>query len=129
DGTEGVPQLVGHLFRREAARMVAALIRALGTQNAQLAEDAVQDVLCTALEAWKFGGVPENPSAWLMRAAKNRAIDLVRRGALQGRLAPALESEWTLVPAIDAAFDEHAIEDDELRLVFSCCDPSPSTDS
>ena len=117
------PQLVDHLFRREAGRMVAALVRALGTQNLALAEDAVQDVLCTALEAWKYGRVPDNPPAWLMRAAKNRAIDLVRRGALQGRVAPALQSEWTLLPAIDALFDDHAIEDDDLRLIFSCCVP------
>jgi RNA polymerase sigma factor (sigma-70 family) len=109
--------------------MVAALVRALGTQNLALAEDAVQDVLCTALEAWKYGRVPDNPPAWLMRAAKNRAIDLVRRGALHGRVAPALQSEWTLLPAIDALFDEHAIEDDDLRLMFSCCDPALSPDS
>ena len=109
--------------------MVAALVRALGTQNLALAEDAVQDVLCTALEAWKYGRVPDTPPAWLMRAAKNRAIDLVRRGALQGRIAPELQSEWTLLPAIDALFDEHAIEDDDLRLMFSCCDPALSPDS
>ena len=109
--------------------MVAALVRALGTQNLALAEDAVQDVLCTALEAWKYGRLPDDPPAWLMRAARNRAIDLVRRGALQGRVAPALRSEWTLLPAIDALFDEHAIEDDDLRLIFSCCDPALSPDS
>jgi RNA polymerase sigma factor (sigma-70 family) len=118
------PQLVDHLFRHEAGRMVAALVRALGTQNLTVAEDAVQDVLCAALEAWKYGHLPDNPAAWLMRAAKNRAIDLVRKGALQGRLAPALQSEWTLLPAVDALFDEHAIRDDDLRLMFSCCDPA-----
>ena len=62
-----------HLFRREAARMVAVLTRVFGVHNLTLAEDAVQDAFCRAVEVWKFRGVPENPSAWLMATAKNRA--------------------------------------------------------
>ena len=57
-----------HLFRREAGRMVAALTRVFGVHNIALAEDAVQDTFCRALEVWKFRGVPANPSAWLMAA-------------------------------------------------------------
>ena len=68
-----------HLFRREAGRMVAALTRIFGLHNLALAEDVVQDAFCRALEVWKFRGVPENPSAWLMATAKNRALDVLRR--------------------------------------------------
>ena len=59
-----------HLFRREAGRMVATLTRIFGVHNLALAEDVVQDAFCRALEVWKFRGVPENPSAWLMATAK-----------------------------------------------------------
>ena len=68
-----------HLFRREAGRMVATLTRIFGVHNLALAEDVVQDAFCRALEVWKFRGVPENPSAWLMATAKNRALDVLRR--------------------------------------------------
>src|SRR5262249_59427271 len=68
-----------HLFRREAGRMVATLTRVFGVHNLALAEDVVQDAFCRALEVWKFRGVPENPSAWLLATAKNRALDVLRR--------------------------------------------------
>jgi len=104
--------------------MVASLVRALGVGHLALAEDAVQDALVRALETWKFGRTPENPTAWLMRSARNRAIDLLRRRAHLDRLAPqlilALESAE---PDADPGAGEHAIADDELRLMFSCCDP------
>jgi predicted RNA polymerase sigma factor len=76
-----VPQLVDHLFRREAGRMVAALTRVLGAENLSLAEDVVQESLVQALRTWPFRGVPENPGGWLMQVAKNRALDLLRREA------------------------------------------------
>jgi predicted RNA polymerase sigma factor len=68
-------QLGDHLFRRESGRIVATLTRIFGVHNLALAEDVVQDAFCRALEVWKFHGVPENPSAWLMATAKNRALD------------------------------------------------------
>src|SRR5271165_364999 len=117
-----------HLFRREAGRMVAALTRVFGVHNLALAEDVAQDALCRALEVWKFRGVPDNPSAWLMATAKNRALDVLRRGSTARSFAPELgrllESEWTLVPALEEALDAHAVQDDELRMMFSCCRPS-----
>src|ERR1700692_3814800 len=97
-----------HIFRREAGRMVAALTRIFGVHNIALAEDAVQDTFCRALEVWKFRGVPANPSAWLMAAAKNRAIDILRRERTARTFAPELgrllESEWTLVPVVEELF-------------------------
>ena len=59
--------------------MVAALTRIFGVQNLALAEDVVQDAFCRALEVWKYRGVPDNPQAWLMATAKNRALDAIRR--------------------------------------------------
>jgi RNA polymerase sigma factor (sigma-70 family) len=116
-----------HLFRREAGRMVAALTHLFGVHNLALAEDVVQDAFCRALEVWKFRGVPDNPSAWLMATAKNRAIDVLRRERTARTFAPELgrllESEWTLVPMVDELLGATAIKDDLLRMMFSCCHP------
>lgn len=116
-----------HLFRREAGRMVAALTRLFGVHNLALAEDVVQDAFLRALDVWKQRGVPENPSAWLMATAKNRALDILRRERTARTYAPELgrllESEWTLAPAVAEAFGESAIRDDQLRMMFSCCHP------
>ncbi len=116
-------QLAEHLFRREAGRLVSSLVRALGLARVALAEDAVQDALVRALETWKFGATPENPGAWLMRAARNRAVDLLRR---ERRVAPVPDDLVALDAEADVAAGEgeHAIADDELRLMFSCCDPA-----
>src|SRR5260221_5498188 len=79
-----------HLFRREAGRMVATLTRIFGPHNLTLAEDVVQDAFCRALEVWKFHGMPDNPAAWLMATAKNRALDVLRRGSAGPPVAPAV---------------------------------------
>jgi RNA polymerase sigma factor (sigma-70 family) len=119
--------LSDHLFRRESARMVAVLTRIFGVQNLALAEDVVQDAFCRAIEVWKLRGIPENPSAWLMATAKNRALDLLRRERTARTFAPELgrllSSEWTLAPVVAEAFEPNAIKDDELRVMFSCCHP------
>jgi len=120
-------ELDEHLFRRESGRMVAALTRIFGVHNLALAEDVVQDAFCRAIEIWKVRGVPDNPSAWLMAAAKNRALDVVRRERTARTLAPdlsrALESEWTLGGTVAEAFAHSTIRDEQLRMMFSCCDP------
>jgi len=116
-----------HLFRREAGRMVSAVTRLFGLHNLALAEDVVQDALCRALEVWKFTGVPDDPSAWLLAAARNRAIDMLRRDRTVRHFAPDLAhvitTEWTLVPAVKELFREEEIHDDVLRMMFSCCSP------
>jgi RNA polymerase sigma factor (sigma-70 family) len=115
-----------HLFRREAGRLVSILTRLFGLHNLALAEDVVQDAFCRALETWKFHGVPANPSAWLMKTAKHRALDLLRREGTARRCAPELEreldSEWTLAPAVDEAFAA-GLDDAQLRMMFSCIHP------
>ena len=116
-----------HLFRREAGRMVATLTHIFGVHNLAMAEDVVQDAFCRALEVWKFRGVPENPSAWLMATAKNRALDILRRERTAQTFAPELsrllQSEWTLAPTVQEIFTSNSIKDDQLRMMFSCCHP------
>lgn len=118
---------VDHLFRHESGRMVAALTRIFGVQNLALAEDAVQDAFCRAVDVWRFRGVPANPSAWLMATAKHRAIDVLRRERTARTFAPelarALASKAALVPEIERLFEEHSVKDDQLRMIFSCCQP------
>jgi RNA polymerase sigma factor (sigma-70 family) len=122
-----------HLFRREAVRMVATLTHIFGVHNLGMAEDVVQDAFCRALEVWKFRGVPENPSAWLMRTAKNRALDILRRERTAQVCAPELsrllQSEWTLAPTVQEIFKSNTIKDDQLRMMFSCCHPKLAEDA
>src|SRR5215469_11324099 len=122
-----------HLFRHEAGRMVATLTRIFGTHNIALAEDVVQDAFCRAFEVWKVRGVPENPSAWLMATAKNRAIDAFRRErtarTFEQELSRLIQSEWTLAPGVEELFSENAIKDDLLRMMFSCCHPRLSEEA
>jgi RNA polymerase sigma-70 factor (ECF subfamily) len=107
--------------------MVAALTRIFGVHNLALAEDVVQDAFCRALEVWALRGVPDNPSAWLTATAKHRALDLVRRERTARTFAPELgrllDTEWTLAAVIDEAFDAHTLRDEQLRMMFSCCQP------
>lgn len=107
--------------------MVAVLTRIFGVHNLALAEDVVQDAFCRALEVWKFQGMPENPAAWLMATAKNRALDVLRRERTALTFAPELgrllQSEWTLAPVVEELFAANAIKDDLLRMMFSCCQP------
>jgi RNA polymerase sigma-70 factor (ECF subfamily) len=120
-------ELTEHLFRHEAGRMVATLTRIFGTHNLALAEDVVQDAFCRAFEVWKIRGVPDNPSAWLMATAKNRAIDALRRErtvrTFEPELSRYIQSEWTLTPAVEELFAAGALNDDLLRMMFSCCHP------
>ena len=122
-----------HLFRREAGRIVATLARIFGVQNLALAEDVVQDAFCRALEVWKQRGMPDNPSAWLMATAKNRALERLRRErtarAFAPELARSLQSEAALAAGVDELFEPGAIQDDLLRMMFSCCDRQVSTDA
>ena len=115
----GPRELEDHLFRHEHARIVAALTRRFGLA---LAEDVAQDAYCRALEVWRVHGVPDNPAAWLTTTAKRRAIDLVRRDATAQRLAPDLDPD--IGREVELAFEPSAIRDEQLRMMFACCQPS-----
>src|SRR5215471_17881215 len=125
-----VPELVDHLFRHEAGKMVSYLTRIFGFGRLDLAEDVVQDTLYRALETWPVYGMPDNPSAWLMRTAHNRAIDLVRRDNQFRYFTPELVHLLKLrenLPMETPAFEKE-IRDDQLRMMFSCCHPELSTE-
>jgi RNA polymerase sigma-70 factor (ECF subfamily) len=114
-------------FRRQSGRLVSTLTRIFGVRNVALAEDVTQDALCRALSVWQFSGVPDDPAAWLMAVARNRAIDILRRDRNARRFAPdlgfLLDSEWTLAPTVIDLFEPRAVTDGELRMMFSCSAP------
>jgi RNA polymerase sigma-70 factor (ECF subfamily) len=116
-----------HLFRHEAGRLVSALTRIFGVHNLSLAEDVVQDAFCRRPRSVAVRGTPDNPSAWLMTTARNRALDILRRQRTANTFAPELgrllESEWTLAPVVDEILAADAIHDSMLRMMFSCCHP------
>lgn len=110
--------------------MVSYLTRIFGLSRLDLAEDVVQDTLCRAMETWSNSGVPDNPSAWLMRVARNRAVDLVRRDKQFQYFAPELAHLLDQKEQFEesVAFDQQ-IQDDQLRMMFSCCHPDLSTEA
>ena len=118
--------LVASLFRHEAGRLVAALTRLFGPHNLELAEDVVQEALETALQAWKFN-IPDNPSAWLSKVARNRALDVIRHSGIERRYADELQgmltSEWTLAPTVEQSLAEASGPENLLRLMFTVCQP------
>jgi RNA polymerase sigma-70 factor (ECF subfamily) len=122
---QDVSQVVEHLFRHESGKMVATLTRIFGIEHLTLAEDVVQEALARALQTWPFYGAPKNPSAWIMRTARNLALDVVRRQKVfrekEAEIARLLEHESsTPNPAV---FSEQEIADDRLRMLFVCCHP------
>ena len=112
------------VFRIEQAKLIAGLTRMV--RDVGVAEELAQDALVAALEQWPESGIPEKPGAWLMAAAKHRAIDLFRRNTLAHRkhaeLGYELEIEQERPPDLDAALDDH-VGDDFLRLIFISCHP------
>ena len=125
--TQAIPETIEGVFRRESGRLIAVLIRLLGPQNLELAEDVLQEAFVAALRDWSSHGVPDNPPAWLLTAARRRAIDAIRRERTRrtfaADVAKFLDSEWTLALTVDEAFGEARIKDDQLRMIFMCCHP------
>ncbi len=121
-----VSHVVEHLFRHEGAKIVATLTGIFGIEHLTLAEDVVQEALARALQTWPFYGVPQNPAAWIMRAARNLALDVVRR---QKKFR---DKEAEIIRVMDRdvsppgwpVFSEEEIADDRLRMMFVCCHPA-----
>jgi len=131
--TSDINQLIDHLFRHQSGKMISVLTRVFGTENLELAEDVVQDSLIEAMEQWTYKGIPDNPSAWLYKVAKNKAINIINREKYKKQyssdITHFLQSDWTAEPALEHFFSEQEILDDQLRMMFTCCHPSISTDS
>ncbi len=107
--------------------MVSVLCRIFGFEKIDLVEDAVQDALIAALKKWPFGGMPENPTAWLTQVAKNRLLDQIRR---ERWIESSIDDLETPVDPTDSeTFFSSEIHEDQLRMIFACCHPSNSPDS
>jgi RNA polymerase sigma-70 factor (ECF subfamily) len=128
-----VQKTIDHLFRHESGRLISLLTRVFGTHNLDLVEDVVQDTLLKALEYWKFKGIPDNPSAWILKVAKNKALDVLRRERLKNDFADDLnrqvQSEYSLVSTLNQLFQSETIEDEQLRMMFVCCHPQIATEA
>jgi RNA polymerase sigma-70 factor, ECF subfamily len=113
--------LIEEVFRREAGRVLATLIRLLG--DFDLAEEARQEAFAAAVEQWPLQGTPQNPGAWLISAGRNKAIDRVRRDMLfRNKIAEGLADIEAAGEALDS--EEEIFGDDRLRLIFTCCHPA-----
>ncbi|SFP37318.1 RNA polymerase, sigma subunit, ECF family [Ectopseudomonas composti] len=117
-----VTELIERLYREDSRRVLATLIRLLG--DFDLAEEALHEAFRSAVEQWPQGGVPDNPRAWLVSAGRFRAIDNLRR---QRRFQPLDEQvEW---PDEGGVEEGELLEDDRLRLIFTCCHPALASDA
>jgi len=113
---------IEEIFRLEAGRVLATLIRLLG--DFDLAEEAQQEAFATAVEQWPLHGTPANPRAWLISTGRNKAIDRIRRDILfRTKISGELGAVEPNIDAVDAA-DEEVFGDDRLRLIFTCCHPA-----
>jgi RNA polymerase sigma-70 factor (ECF subfamily) len=129
-----LPELLDHLFRHQAGRMIATLTRIFGPRHIDLAEEVVQEALVKALQQWPYRGVPENPLAWIIQVAKNRALDLLRREASLREKSDEIVRAF----ATQEEFANRRIEiersgesfpglfDDTLGMIFMACHPAIS---
>ena len=115
------------LYRRESGAIRATLIRRLG--DFDLAEEALQEAFAAAVQQWPSDGRPEEPVAWLVQTAKHKAIDRLRRGSLYTEKLGAFAEIAALERAVRGTDDDHPIEDDLLRLLFTCCHPALAIDA
>jgi RNA polymerase sigma-70 factor (ECF subfamily) len=116
------PADIEKIFRDEAGRVLATLIRLVG--DFDLAQDSMQEAFAVALERWPDGAAPSNPRAWLVNVARNKAIDRVRRNATFRGKQQELAREILLDASATVEADDGVLDDDMLRLIFTCCHPA-----
>src|SRR5271167_3130189 len=115
-------EFVGELYQQESRRVFSTLVRLLG--DFDLAEEATQEAFAAAVEQWQLHGKPANPRAWLVSAGRFKAIDAMRRRAHSDQLRDAIARRVDELSSINAERAALDIEDDRLRLVFTCCHPA-----
>jgi RNA polymerase sigma-70 factor (ECF subfamily) len=116
------------VFRNEAGRVLATLIRLVG--DFELAEEGLQDAFAAAVEQWPAAGIPANPRAWLVNVGRHKAIDRLRRQILRREKRGELEAEAAVAAQVSPAeATDDAIGDDMLRLIFTCCHPALSPEA
>jgi RNA polymerase sigma-70 factor (ECF subfamily) len=125
--TEAVQDAITALYDAESRRVLATLIRLLGDFDA--AEEALQDAFRAALEQWPREGIPSNPRAWLVSTGRFKAIDARRRRARFDALDEHVDQDRIAVEDPAAWADDESVEDDRLRLIFTCCHPAIASDA
>jgi RNA polymerase sigma-70 factor, ECF subfamily len=127
DTTKRVRELVDSVYRSESRRILATLIRLLGDFDA--AEEALHDACAVAVEQWSRHGVPANPRAWLISTGRFKAIDGMRRRARFDASLPTLAKQLASSTSDAEVWDDESVEDDQLRLIFTCCHPALPPDA
>ncbi|MES2689202.1 MAG: sigma-70 family RNA polymerase sigma factor, partial [Bacteroidota bacterium] len=126
DNYTNINKLTAHLFRENSGKMIAVLSRMFGLKQIDLVEDIIQDTFETALSKWRFSGVPDNPSGWLMQVAKNKSLNALKRDNKTQSFSPSV-----YLAHFDAGFENEfdlllspgEVKDSQLRLLFTCCHP------
>lgn len=113
---------VDGLYRRESGRVLATLVKLIG--DLDLAEDAMHEAFAAALKTWAYKGMPERPAEWLISAGRFKAIDALRRSARMSELEPELQQRIHEIEEANLSLAERDIQDDRLRLIFTCCHPA-----
>jgi RNA polymerase sigma-70 factor (ECF subfamily) len=124
---EASASTVERVFRESSGRAVATLVRVLG--DFDLAEEAVQDAFAVAIERWQVDGVPDNPAAWIITTARNRAIDRIRRERVLAEKRTLLARDSEAVAERSEIDDVDAVTDERLKLIFTCCHPALAVES
>jgi RNA polymerase sigma-70 factor (ECF subfamily) len=119
---EHVRRTVEDVYRAESRRVFATLVRILG--DFDLAEEALHDAFAAAVEKWTRDGIPENPRAWLVSAGRFKAVDSIRRRTRFDASLATLAGRLDSSTAAPVSLDEKSVEDDQLRLIFTCCHPA-----
>jgi len=124
---EPLSRTIETIYRSESGRVLATLVRLLG--DLDLAEEAMHEAFAAALESWPQTGIPDKPRPWLISTARFKAIDRIRRrarfdGEAQGDFALYTEARSNEAAVLDEKVDDEEIEDDRLRLIFTCCHPA-----
>src|SRR4051794_8594790 len=126
-----VRQTVDAVYRAESRRVYATLVRLLGG-DFDAAEEALHDAFASAVEQWPREGIPANPRAWLVSAGRFKGIDAIRRRARADASLASVADQLNSSTSPDAASEAESregIEDDRLRLIFTCCHPALSADA
>lgn len=123
-------QLIPNLFRSEYSKIVSVLCKIFGLSNIQIAEDIVSDTFLKATETWGLKGVPDNPTAWLYKVAKNLTKDYFKRkNNYNQKIIPELKHQSNNFETLEIDLSEHNIEDSQLQMIFAVCHPSISRNS
>ncbi len=129
DPAPEVHDLVDHLFRHHAAAMLSGLSRRLGLENLDLAEEVVQDSMLQALRLWPYHGIPDDPRAWLMQVARNKALDLVRRRGVFRRKQREFAVPEADLALLSGPLGEDSFGDEQLAMIFACNHPALAPES